>query len=397
MFITLLRKYRKHLSSLLGAFPHKPIAKAIFIILCLSAFPVQAQNEAEESSIVDDSTRNFHLGFSPFHYSWIESKLSKTYKMISSHSDLILHHFDEGIPWPEAYLDKPYNNKVESKLMFRKFQLLKEQKVFVATTPIDFNRQKLAGYWAEKENMKMPKEWRSLSFDDPKVIRAYINYCKRLIDEFNPDYFAYGIEVNLLAVNSPNEYQRFITLAEQVYPELKKAYPDLPIMLSFYQFPPKDIELVKEQVSPLLPYTDIYAISTYPYMGLNGVSYDTASLPVDWYSQVNEIAPGKPFAIAETGYIAQDFKTTFHTIKSNKREQKAYVERLLSDAQMLNAEFVVWFVVADYDELWGVLKFFVNFSELVRAWKDTGLFDGNLNARPALETWDEWLDKPLEK
>ena len=82
-------------------------------------------------------------------------------------------------------------------------------------------------------------------------------------------------------------------------------------------------------------------------------------------------------------------------MKSSEKDQKRYVERMLREANELDAEFVVWFVVADYDKLWGVLKWAVLFNPLIRAWKDTGLYDGDLKPRPALEVWDEWLDKPV--
>ena len=77
--------------------------------------------------------------------------------------------------------------------------------------------------------------------------------------------------------------------------------------------------------------------------------------------------------------------------------QKRYMERMLREADELNAQFVIWFVIADYDELWGVLKWMVMFNPLMRAWKDTGLYDGDLNPRPALQVWDDWLAKPVKQ
>jgi hypothetical protein len=198
-------------------------------------------------------------------------------------------------------------------------------------------------------------------------------------------------------MNSPEEYQRFITLAKQVYPALKKTYPKLPIMLSFYLLPPDEIEVTRQQVTPLLPYTDFYAVSTYPYMGISREGYAASEIPLDWFSQVKQLAPDKPFAIAETGFIAEDFSAFVKQIPGSPLQQEEYVSRLMLEATDLDAEFVVWFVVADYDELWTVLKFMVMFNPLVKAWKDTGLFDGDQNPRLALKIWDYWLKKPYEK
>ncbi|MDZ7784561.1 MAG: hypothetical protein U5K56_17025 [Halioglobus sp.] len=37
-----------------------------------------------------------------------------------------------------------------------------------------------------------------------------------------------------------------------------------------------------------------------------------------------------------------------------------------------SAQFVVWFVIADYDDLWGVLKWAVMFNPLMRALEGYG-------------------------
>jgi len=346
------------------------------------------------SHAADDSTRSFYMGFTPFKYSWVEESQKKTYELMKGHADLIAHHLDDGVPWVEAAEGKPFNAHVEENLDVRLANTAKGSKVYVAATPIDFNRKALAGYWGEKEAMDRPGAWEDRNFDDPEVIKAYLNYCRNLIQRFKPDYFAYGIEVNLLAYNNPDEYQRFITLAKQVYPALKREFPTLPIMLSFYLEPPDRLTETKKHIEPLLPYTDYFAISTYPYMVREGPPQQFKDIPSDWFTQVRQIAPGKPFAIAETGFIAEPLSAFFKTFEGTPEDQKQYATRMLSEANALDAQFVVWFVVADYDDLWTVLKFVVLFNPLAKAWKDTGLYDGELNPRPAMDVWDAWLARP---
>lgn len=344
----------------------------------------------------DNTSRAFYMGFTPFKYSWIEDTINTTYQQIAQHSDLILHHLDDGVPWVEAYNNEPFPDEVEKDLDFRLQKKQPGQRIFVAATPIDFNRKVLAGSWGKDKSMKRPSGWRDKDFDDPQIIQAYINYCKRLIKHFNPSYFAYGIEVNLLAYNNPEAYAKFITMAKQVYPALKKAYPDLPIFLSFYMEPPERLKETRKHITPLLNYTDIFAISTYPYMVRDGDPQRFDEIPKDWFEQVRSIAPGKPFAIAETGYIAEDLSAFFKTFTGTVKEQQQYVEWMLSEANRLDAQFVVWFVITDYDDLWTVLKWVVLFNPLAKAWKDTGLYDGNLKPRPSLNSWDQWLKKPVK-
>lgn len=337
------------------------------------------------------------MGFTPFHFSWVEDRLPETYDMIYAHADMMAYHFDEGVPWPEAYANKPFHENVEAELTHRKEQLRPGKKLYVATTPINFERKGVADYWEEKEQVKRPKDWKDVKLDDPRVIEAYINYCVRLIEKFDPDYFVYGVEVNLLALNNPEEYKRFQTLASKVYPALKKRYPKMPVALSFYLHAPNRMKETRDLVKPLLPYTDLYAVSSYPYMGYEADGYAAKDIPSNWWTQTREIAPGKPFAIAENGFIAEDLKVLNKKMPGSDEAQRLYTERMLRDAAELDAQFVVWFVVADYDELWGVLKWMVLFNPLIRAWKDTGLYDGELEPRPALQVWDQWLAKPVSQ
>jgi len=360
-----------------------------FIAVLVTLLPFSGQAGQKQS-------RSFYMGFTPFQYSWIEDTLATTYKQIGQHGDLILHHLDDGVPWVEAFENKPYHKKVEKELDFRFQHHKTNQRIFVAATPIDFNRKELAGYWGSDKSMKRPDRWKNKSFDDPEIIKAYINYCRKLIKKFNPGYFAYGIEVNLLAYNNPKDYKKFITLANQVYPALKKEFPGLPVFTSFYMEPPKRLATTKEHITPLLAYNDIFAISTYPYMYRNGEPQRFKEIPKEWFEQVRSIAPGKPFAIAETGFIAEDLSAFTKTFKGTPEEQKQYVQWMLSEANRLDAQFVIWFVITDYDDLWTVLKWVVMFNPLAKAWKDTGLYDGDLKPRPALKTWDNWRNRSVQ-
>ncbi|MCG8533746.1 MAG: hypothetical protein MI808_01475, partial [Pseudomonadales bacterium] len=71
---------------------------------------------------------------------------------------------------------------------------------------------------------------------------------------------------------------------------------------------------------------------------------------------------------------------------------KAYLQILFAEADRLNMQFIIWFSIVDYDALWsGVL----GQDDVARIWRDTGLYDENLNARPALTSWQQQLDIKL--
>jgi hypothetical protein len=121
------------------------------------------------------------------------------------------------------------------------------------------------------------------------------------------------------------------------------------------------------------------------------------TLPRDWFADVATIDPGKPFAIAETGFIAEE---SYHnwlngkTVEGSEAAQAAYVRQLLRDANGQQARFVVWFFAQDLDEFWGgqtnpAVKWFV------KIWRDSGLVDGSGREREGLEEWDRWLQQPM--
>lgn len=48
-----------------------------------------------------ESTRSFHLGFTPFPYDISQEAVDYVYAAIADDADIIAHHFDDGVPWPE--------------------------------------------------------------------------------------------------------------------------------------------------------------------------------------------------------------------------------------------------------------------------------------------------------
>ena len=61
---------------------------------------------------------------------------------------------------------------------------------------------------------------------------------------------------------------------------------------------------------------------------------------------------------------------------------------LFAEAEVLDAEFVVWWALVDFDALWNAA---LGQDPLARIWRDTGLFDESLNPRPALDIWQQQL------
>ena len=341
------------------------------------------------ASRADLKERSFHLGFTPFAYDLTLEAVETTYRLTGANSDIVAHHFDGGVPWPEALAGDPYHPNVDADLDLRIGHLLPAQKVYLAVTPISFVRDGMALYWGETVNMPLPSPWDSRGLDHPEVIAAYVDHCLYMIERFQPDYMAYGIEVDLLASSNPVAYQQFVVLAAAVYPALKAEHPDLRIFLTFTIQDDNELAALRPLIEQVLPFTDMMAVSTYPF--LEGWD-QPLRMPRNWFSKMKALAPELPFAVAESGLIAEPLvlESLELTIPGRESWQAQFVGRMLREAQRLQAEFVIWFVPVDYDLLWDRLKD-QGVDEFYKLWRDCGLWDGELESRRSLALWRQWL------
>jgi hypothetical protein len=341
------------------------------------------------------------MGITPFPFNLTEAAQDETYEQLAQYTDLILHHMDTGIPWEEALTGEPYHPAVIKNIEERVSRIQPGQTVYLSITPNAAERSQLAGYWGADESMPLSEAWRERSFDNPEVITAFLNHARFMIEQFQPDYFAYGIEVTCAYRGEGDpSFQEFLTFVKTVYPTLKAEYPDLVIFATICAISVEtdDVEALLEASREVVAYSDLIGLSIYPYLfgdiGLEGTA-DPSTLTDDWLSRWRAIDPEKPFAITETGYIAQDLVIPEFgiSVKGTEDHQAEYVRRLLSEAQRLNAEFVIWFVLRDYDLFVQTVEAFGIETQIFLLWRDTGLIDEAGEPRLATQVWIEWLAK----
>ncbi len=348
---------------------------------------------------VDTSpSRSFHMGFTPWPYDATAEAINNTYDLIHTHGDIIAHHLSLGLPWEEAYLDLPYPSHVTNEIEGRLSRTLEDQAVFLAIDSLSMLRDELIGTWSSNGTVARGGDWSARSFDDEEVITAFINYSLDMIEQFQPDYFSYSTEISELMRDNPAGFDQFVVFAQQVYSGIKDVHPDLPLVVSLSLRNPEfdSNDTLIEGFARIADYVDVVGVSIYPYAFFyseNGTTVET--LPDNWLSQVQEIAPGKALAITETGWAAEnlDIPNLELSVTSDTQMQDAYVAKLLEEAGALDAQFVIWYEAVDFDAFWhGAL----GQDDLSAIWKDIGLYDEDLNPRAGLNTWQDTLDIPLQ-
>lgn len=368
----------------------KPISIFLFLVVLLSCSKDDNPNPNPDP---ETQTRSFFMGFTAFPYDYSIEASIDTYEEVAANSDIFLNHLDHGVPWDESFNDLPFPEEVQATLEVTKSGLSANTKVLLTATPTNSTRESLAEYWNNEGNHRpLPTFWQNKTFDDPDVILAYTKYCKRVIDEVEPDYFAYGIETNAAFRKDDTAFAQFLTLAETVYNDLKTEYPNLPIFLTLQDrsFENSHQELL-ETSEMLLQFSDYVAMSSYPFIDYTNLVRDANPelFENNWLSDFRNLDVSKPFAISETGFCAEDLviSNLGVNVKASPEWQEAYVEKLFTHANSLNAEFLAWFVFRDYDMLYDATP---NPPDVLKIWRDNGLLDGAGNPRPSFQKWQEW-------
>jgi len=343
-------------------------------------------------------TRSFYMGFTPWPYDATQVAIDDVNQRIQDSGDIIAHHIIVGVPWEEALQGMPYHPNVDADLTARVQMVQPGKEVFLAIDSLNAFRDAMAPNWGENFNEPLPTPWDTRGFADPEVASAYLNFALDLIARFDPLYFNYGTEIGELMLNDPAAFDDYVAFAETVYTGIKAQHPDLPVMVSIAFKGPGSAEMatIATGFDRIRDFVDVVGVSTYPYIFYDHTDKgDPDNMPTDWLSQVESLAQGKPVAITETGWIAEDLIISFFgvNIPSTEEFQRIYASRLLAEADALNAEFVIWWTIVDFDALWnGVLLQ----DPLGAIWRDTGLYNEGLAARPALNEWQSWLERSRE-
>ncbi len=360
-------------------------------------FATCSKEDSPQSDPPFPENRSFYMGFTAFPYDLTPEAIADTYQNVGRDGDIYLNHLDHGVPWDEALNELPFPDEINNTLLEANEARGHGQKLFLTATPTNQSRDALADYWNNHgTHQPLPANWKGKKFNDPMVISAYLKYCHRIIDISNPDYFAFGIEINGSFREGTDEFEEFLDLAAIVYDSLKISYPQIPIMMTFQNqsFNNSKIELLKT-TKKLAEFSDFIAMSTYPFWWYDFPTRaaNPALFSDNWLTDFRNVDVSKPFAISETGFIAEDLDLPAYgvNIKGQPEWQEEYLQKLFIHANDLDAKFLCWFVYRDYDKLYDAYP-----SDIFKIWRDNGLLDGKGIKRPAYESWINWKKLPRE-
>ncbi|MEO6668835.1 MAG: hypothetical protein ABIN36_05125 [Ferruginibacter sp.] len=358
----------------------------LLLLCCLSCS--KKVNQAE--------SRNFFMGVTPWPAAYSTLAQDEAYAFINDHCDIVSHHFDEGIPYEEAYNNVAMPVRLQQELQTRKTKTAAGKNVLLSVAALSITRTQKAGYSTLADNIpdSIRTKWSLLPFNDPQVVAAYVHFISYLADQLHPIYINYGVESNAQDWNAADFiiYKDFLS---KVYQQLKTRYPSIPLFLSFIV---SEDQRALSNAAQLISFTDYMALSAYPYIGVSSSSNDNtdpANFPADFFTRFTELAPGKPFGFAETGYAAENLVIPSYSLNKHCTPawQDAYLQKICKFCNERDSKFLIWFCHEDYDELDEYFMQTGQYADLLALWEDTGLTDENGNHRQAYLSWLQWQAK----
>ncbi len=360
--------------------------RVLVSLACALLLAVAGRPEAQ--SVTAGPTRSFHMGFTPWPADLTSEGVTTARDFAHAHGDIVSIMFIGGIPWPEAQGDQPFSKDVENSMAYRPPA---GKKLFLSISPLNSGRTDLAPYWGVKDNLPLPPPWDKRAMNSPEVKSAYLRFCRRAVKSMRPDYLAIGIELNDLLSHNPAKWRQAKELYRETYTALKAEYPALPVFFTtdvlHYKRLAKEAEATDQEreVAGLMRYSDLFAMSVYPYMSFTV----PRPVPADFLEFATKFK--KPIAISESGMSSRDvpLKSFKITLTGSMSDQKQFTELLLKTAASENYVFVINFATTDFDKLCDKLP--PPTDDLARIWAYTGMQTSDRQPKPALDVWDTYL------
>lgn len=336
------------------------------------------------------------FGFTAFPYDFTLEAVIKTHEIVVANSTIYAVHFDDGIPWKEALTDVPWPRRVQKEWDDQARAIPAGRKVYLGLAPLATDRRSLAPATGEQKRLPLPAELAGAGLDDAKVEAAYLNYARRAVRQFKPDFLNLGIEAGGILMRDPVRWHQFERLYEYVRTQLKRDNPNLQIGISF-SLGHLRVEANAKIARPLIEKSDYLGLSFYPSasafdekFGLPpfGQGADAWRKPLAWVRAYTD----KPLALCETGYTTRDCdiqQFDLH-IKGSSVLQAAYVREVFEIARRDRYAFVIWFLAIDYDKLYAKMP---PGSEVMQLWRNIGLLDGDLHPKPGWAVWQAEIPK----
>lgn len=218
------------------------------------------------------------------------------------------------------------------------------------------------------------------------VQEALVAYAIYIATNYEPEYLAVGVEINMLRARAPGQFVGFLKAYAKVYDAVKSIRPETKV---FPTFQLEDLlgRLTQEHlpqwgaIDAFQGRIDALAFSTYPY--LSSSIRLVREIPENYYTQLRERFTGE-ILISEAGYASATIEG--HSWVGSEREQEEFLTLLLEHAEANGFSAVVWGAERDPAQSRQGGAAVLN---------DVGLRYSDGSDKLGWAVWQEWARRPL--
>lgn len=324
------------------------------------------------------AARAFRMGFSSLPAELTGQRYQEAFELAGDFGELIL--IQRAPPWQEFRPGGSISSDTVATTEAEK-ELAEENglRLFIAIDPT-------AGETGRSQLAALPEDLAGRTFGDPDVRAAFLSYAEYVALNYQPDYLALGVEINMYQQRRPEDFDNFLSLYFEAYDIVKRQSPQTLVFPTFQMEELQGLLPGGEAHPPqwdLLrrfePKLDLVAISTYPSF----VFETPADIPADYYDQLR-LHTDRPIAIAEMGYSSGPGRQGMN--EGTEAEQRGFLAQILLKAESLDMPFVIWFAASDpafaaeapYD-----------------LFQHIGLRRADGSAKPSWSLWEQAARRPL--
>jgi hypothetical protein len=360
----------------------------------------------------DYRTRSFRMGAIPVWYDDTQAAIDDA-NAFQRRGDIANIHV-EGVPWAEMVAETDFPAEFVDVLNTLKQSIPSGGKVYLEISPgrgganplqvLALKNPVASGYYDPIPDL--PASLDGKHYGSPEVQAPYLRYCQMMIEFFNPDYLAIGIETNSVigSANDPVDsgWEPWSTLYNATRNALKVTYPDLPIAQSIVLNFMYDqwANTAFDQPGFLDEFfttadLDFVPISHFPAF-MSAGTQDDRLVAFQWLKDlIDAYDHDLPYAFSELSdsdeLLTWDSGTK--TVYGDPADQQAFFEYALKFAEDNNFIFATAWGHHDYDVWWAANS--GDFPEQLGTWRYHGLINENEEKKPAYYSWDRFIQRGL--
>ncbi|WP_445475534.1 glycosyl hydrolase 53 family protein [Methanococcoides methylutens] len=173
---------------------------------------------------------------------------------------------------------------------------------------------------------------------DPEFRELWVSEARSIAEEFKPEYFSLGNEINDYFYYHPEDLNGYLTLYDEAYAAIKEVSPDTKVMVVFSYTHLIDNDQW-DLVSKFDDRVDVFGLTTYPWKHFDSPE----DIDQDYYSKVGQYTT-KPIAFTEIGWISTE----------SEKEQAEFLVRFLELTKNNDIEMVNWLFLHETDVSGGI-------------------------------------------